>query len=86
MGVQVERAGGRFVYSETRFGTSELAEALAHPIERLPPRRRQAYTLRWQHDLSLVEIATVMDVSVKCVELQLASASKAVREALRDFL
>lgn len=66
--------------------TDELAEALARAVERLPARRRQAYTLRWQHDLSLAEIATVMGVTVKCVELQLSSASKAVREAVAEFL
>jgi len=72
--------------ADDRVRSHELAEALARAVERLPPRRRQAYTLRWQHDLSLAEIASVMEVTVKCVELQLASASKAIREALGEFL
>lgn len=72
--------------ADERVRTDELARALSRAIEHLPPRRRQAYTLRWQHDLSLAEIAAVMEVSVKCVELQLASASKAIREAVAEFL
>jgi RNA polymerase sigma factor (sigma-70 family) len=71
--------------ADDRLRSDELAWALARAVERLPPRRRQAYTLRWQYDLSLAEIAAVMGVTVKCVELQLASASKAVREALAEF-
>jgi RNA polymerase sigma-70 factor (ECF subfamily) len=71
--------------ADERVRTDELAMALARAIERLPARRRQTYTLRWQQELSLAEIAAVMGVTVKCVETQLASASKAIREALADF-
>ncbi len=66
--------------------SKELAAAIARAVGRLPPRRRQAYTLRWQHDLSLAEIAAVMGVTVKCVELHLAGASKAVREVVAEFV
>lgn len=82
---EIDARGPAQASADEQVRTDELAQALARAVERLPARRRQAYTLRWQHNLSLAEIAAVMGVTVKCVELQLASASKAVREALADF-
>jgi RNA polymerase sigma-70 factor (ECF subfamily) len=79
--------GGRApAQSDERVRMDEMAQALARAIDRLPARRRQAYTLRWQHELSMAEIAGVMGVTVKCAEAHLAAASKAIREALAKFL
>jgi RNA polymerase sigma-70 factor (ECF subfamily) len=60
----------------------EMAAAVAHAVARLPRRRREAYTLRWQHELTIPEIARVMEVSAKCVERQLTLATKALRAEL----
>lgn len=82
---EAETRSGAAAPADERVRADELAQAIARAVEQLPPRRRQAYTLRWQHDLPLAEIAAIMGVTVKCVELQLTSASKAVREALAEF-
>jgi RNA polymerase sigma-70 factor (ECF subfamily) len=71
--------------ADERVRTQDFARALVRAIERLPMRRRQAYTLRWQHQLPLSEIARVMGVTVKCVELHLAAASKVLRAELTEF-
>lgn len=82
---EITKSGLGTASADERIRMDEMAQALARAIERLPARRRQVYTLRWQHGLSLAEIASVMEVTVKCVEAQLAAASKAVREALAEF-
>ena len=71
--------------SDERVRMNDMAQALERAIERLPARRRQVYTLRWQHGLALAEIARVLNVTVKCVEAHLTAASKTIREALADF-
>ncbi len=50
----------------------------------MPERRRLAFTLRTRHHLTYPEIARVMGISVKGVELHLTLALKAVREALAE--
>jgi RNA polymerase sigma-70 factor (ECF subfamily) len=60
----------------------ETTAAIARAVARLPRRRREAYTLRWQHELTVPEISRVMEVSTKCVERQLTLATKALRAEL----
>lgn len=85
--VQHEGAfGGRAVaQSDEQVRMDDMAQALARAVESLPPRQRQAYTLRWQHELPVAEIAVLMGVSVKCIEAQLTSALKTIRRALAAF-
>jgi RNA polymerase sigma-70 factor (ECF subfamily) len=71
--------------TDDRLRSRELAAAFAAAVARLPERRRLAYTLQWQHGLSLAEIARTMGVTVKCVELQLAAASKTLSKELAHF-
>lgn len=63
----------------------ELADALQRAVSRLPARRAQVYTLRWQHDLPLRDIAQLLGMTTKAVELALARATKAVRAELERF-
>ena len=51
-------------------------------IEALPERSREVVRLRWQHEMTYSEIASVMGISVKGVENQLARATKKLRERL----
>jgi RNA polymerase sigma-70 factor (ECF subfamily) len=60
----------------------DVARAIGHAIDRLPERRRQALTLRWQHRLSYAEIAQVMGITVKSVETSLAKAIDTLRREL----
>jgi RNA polymerase sigma-70 factor (ECF subfamily) len=64
---------------------NELAVAIRHELGQLPERQRQAYLLRWQHELSYAEIAATMGISTKTVESTLARVTKRLRQALHPF-
>lgn len=61
----------------------EAHDRLRAAIERLPERCRLVMQLRWRDQLSYVEIAETMGISVKGVENQLGRGLKALREMLR---
>lgn len=62
--------------------TRELVQAVSHAVAGLPPKCRQTYLLHRQHEMSYAEIASVMGISTKTVENQLARAVKALRLTL----
>lgn len=64
----------------------ELADAIVQAIDKLPPRCRQAFVLRRQRQLSYIEIAQIMEISPKTVEIQIGLALKALRKQLADWL
>ncbi len=64
---------------------AELGRALDQAVAALPERRRQAFTLRWQYHLSNVEIARIMGISVKGVEIALTHAFRTLRSELSGF-
>lgn len=72
--------------ADERVRATELEAAVDRAIALLPPRRREAYRLRWRHQLSHAEIAAVMGISVKTVEMQLAYALKVLRRELAYLL
>jgi len=63
----------------------ELADALARAIETIPPRAQQAYRLVREQQLSRVEAAQVMGVTLHTVELHLTRALKALRAQLAGW-
>ncbi len=65
---------------------AELSAAIERAIAELPPRCRETYLLRRQHHLSYAEIARVMRVAPKTVEIQIGAALKALRASLADWL
>jgi RNA polymerase sigma-70 factor (ECF subfamily) len=77
-----EWAHGTNVLAERR----DLVAALRRAVDRLPPRVREAYLLRWVHGLSRQEMARTMGISVKGAEIQLTRAIKALKAALADYL
>ena len=66
--------------------STELAAAIERAVDELPPRRRQAYVLRRQHHLSYAEIAAVMEIAPKTVEIQIGAALKTLRQKLAEWL
>jgi RNA polymerase sigma-70 factor (ECF subfamily) len=64
----------------------QLREELDVAIQRLPPRRREVFVLRYIHDLSYREIAEIMETSPQTVANQLSSALTTLRGALRHLL
>ena len=65
---------------------SELADALREAVDRLPERRRHVVILRWQHQMSYAEIAQVLGISVKTVEVQLGRAFAFFRAQLTHLV
>src|SRR6266566_1881386 len=61
---------------------SELAAALREAVDRLPERRRIVVILRWQQQMSYAEIAGVLGISVKTVEVQMGRALAFFRQQL----
>jgi len=64
---------------------AELAIALREAVHELPERRRMVVVLRWQHQMSYAEIANVLGISVKTVEVQLGRALASLRKQLGHF-
>jgi RNA polymerase sigma-70 factor, ECF subfamily len=61
---------------------TEIAQRLAHGLERLEPIYREALVLRFQEDLSLQEIAGVMGASVSTVSSRIYRGLAALRAQL----
>jgi RNA polymerase sigma-70 factor (ECF subfamily) len=64
---------------------ADLAAALDRAIRRLPERQRQTIMLRWRGQLSHADVAKVMGVSIKAVEINLSRAFRVLREELSAF-
>ena len=63
----------------------DLDAVVRRAIDRLPRRCREVYELRWYHQLSYVEIAHMLSISVKTVEAHVAMALKVLRAQIRDL-
>lgn len=61
----------------------DLREELRDAIATLPPRAREAITLRWQRQMRNAEIAEVMGISLKGVEFSIARALNHLRRILK---
>ena len=71
---------------ERHVETEALDGAVREIIAGLPERSRLALTLRWQRQLSYAEVAEVMGVSVKAVELHISRGLAALREHRQALL
>jgi RNA polymerase sigma-70 factor (family 1) len=63
----------------------ERAAALQRAIDTLPRRQREVLQLRWQNQLSYVEVAALLHISPKTVAVHLARAFDHLRQALPRF-
>jgi RNA polymerase sigma-70 factor, ECF subfamily len=64
--------------------TNELGKTVRDAIERLPRRQQTAVILRYYADLSIYEIADIMNVTEKAVERLLAHARSALRSLFSE--
>ncbi len=62
----------------------EMADAVNDAIRRLPERRRTAFVLHRQHGLTYEEIAQIMDISPRTVEVHIAQALRFLRDAIPE--
>jgi len=61
---------------------ADVADKLRAVVATLPERRRLVVVLRWQHQLSNPEIARILGISVKGVEMQFSRALADLRRHL----
>jgi RNA polymerase sigma-70 factor (ECF subfamily) len=71
--------------TDDRLGEAELEQALAAALARLPDRPRQVFLLNRREHLAYAEIADVLGIAVKTVEMHMARALAALRESLADW-
>lgn len=77
---QSERSG--LPTAEEELENEELTIAVRRAVARLPAKCRQVFSLSRERGLTYSEIAEVLGVSVKTVELHMTRALKALRAAL----
>jgi RNA polymerase sigma-70 factor, ECF subfamily len=65
---------------------TEIASAIDRAIAQLAPRCRQTFLLRRQQHLSYAEIAEIMQISPKTVEVQIGNALKQLRKSLAEWM
>lgn len=65
---------------------SRIADAVNHAIQRLPERRREAFTLIHLKGLSYEEVASIMGISTKTVGHHISAALGELRESLRHVI
>ncbi len=64
----------------------EIDVALRAAVSELPPRCREVFELSRVHGMKYAEIASVMGISVKTVEVQMGKALRILRERLAVWL
>ena len=69
-------------WADVRLEAAELGDQLRAVVARLPERRRLVVILRWQYQLTNPEIARVLGISVKGVEMQFSRALADLRREL----
>jgi RNA polymerase sigma-70 factor (ECF subfamily) len=80
-----ERIPGDGAGPEARSMQKQAVASLAVCEERLPPRQREIFRLRFYAEMELEEIATVLDVHVGTVKTQLHRAVHRLREELGAY-
>lgn len=64
---------------------AELLQALRRAIAQLPERCRMVFTLGCEEGMTYAEIARVMEISPKTVEVQMSRAYRALRKAMGGY-
>jgi len=65
--------------------THDLEIAFVEALDLLPPRCREAFVLRRTAGLSVADVARVMGIAPKTVEVHIGAALRALRVRLRDW-
>lgn len=71
--------------ADGRLREAEIGAALAHALALLPERPRQVFLLSRRQGLSYAEIATVLGISLKTVEMHMSRALVQLRSSLSDW-
>jgi len=71
---------------ETIMMNNELAASIAVAIEELPDKRREIFCMNRFDQLTYIEIATILNISLKTVETQMSRSLKYLRKRLSFLL
>lgn len=71
---------------ETDLENSELKQIIDKTIDELPEKRRQIFRMGYIHGMSNREIADIMGISVRTVEVHMYKALKYMRTRLKDLI
>lgn len=74
------------IQAEEMIVESELRLAFQKGLEKCPPRCREIFIMNRVNGLSNQQIAETLGLSKRTVELQISSALKVLRSAMRDYL
>jgi RNA polymerase sigma-70 factor, ECF subfamily len=66
-------------------GEAKLTRRIIHAIDALPDRAREVFILKRDARLSYREIAALVDISPKTVEMHMGRALRLLRENLADL-
>src|SRR5262249_32317855 len=72
--------------ADANVSNAEIVRVVRQAVDALPVRRREAFVLRWQHQLSHQEIAQIMGVTVKAVERHLTLSIQVLRATLGPLI
>jgi RNA polymerase sigma-70 factor, ECF subfamily len=71
---------------EDELHKKELLREVERAIETLPDKRRTIFLLHWKNGLTYKEIADVLGISVKTVEVQMGRSLKTIRSLFQKYL
>jgi RNA polymerase sigma-70 factor (ECF subfamily) len=82
--MNVDHGANREGTPAEQFERAELAAMIGRALERLPPRQREAFLLRYWEELDLAETAVAMGCSEGSVKTHCSRATHAVAAYLRE--
>ena len=71
---------------EHEIDARDLTRALEHALHRLPERQRQIFLLRWKEEMGYAEIADLLRISPRTVEVHMHRAIHTLRAELAPLL
>ena len=82
--METEGQGGKGDSPADRLERSQIADAIGQGLERLPPRQREAFLLRYWEELDVAETAQAMGCSEGSVKTHCSRATHALAVFLKD--
>ncbi len=82
--METDGPGGRGDGPEDRLERAQMADVIGQGLERLPPRQREAFLLRYWEELDVAETAQAMGCSEGSVKTHCSRATHALAAFLKD--
>src|SRR5258706_7067151 len=82
--METDGPGGKGDSPADRLERSQIADVIGQGLERLPPRQREAFLLRYWEELDVAETAQAMGVSEGSVKTHCSRATQGLAVFLKD--